>query len=112
MGGEVDGEGRGEGFALGVVGRGGEAELDGGAIGFTVAREELGEAGSAADDEGEDARGEGVESAEVADLAGAGEAANAIDGIMGSPGGGLIENEDAREGRRFGEQDEKKEGPF
>jgi hypothetical protein len=31
---------------------------------------------------------------------------------MGGPGGGLIENEDAREGRRFSEQDEKKDSPF
>lgn len=82
VGGEVDGLGGGEGFAFGIVGGGGEAEEDGGAVGLAVAGVELGEARGAADDEGEDAGGEGVEGAEMADLASAGEAADAVDGVV------------------------------
>ncbi len=67
------GEGSGErlgfgcGDAVGVEGVGGEAEADVAGVGLFGLAEELGEAGVAAEEQGKDSGGQGVEGAEVAD---------------------------------------------
>ncbi len=64
---ESDREGVTGGFAVGVIGVGGEAEADDAFVGFLGRRVELGQAGEAAGDQGEHAGGERVEGAEMAD---------------------------------------------
>ena len=86
------------GRALGVVGVGGESEADGAFVDFFGVRVELGEAGEVSDYEGKNACGHGVEGTEMSDGTLVEDAADAIDDVVRSEAGGLVENEDAVHG--------------
>ena len=78
----------GGGRAFRVKGVGGKAEADRAFVAFFRGREELREAGVLAEQKREDAGGHGVERAEVADGALAGDAANDVDDVVrGRPAG-------------------------
>ena len=85
----------GHGFAVGVVGIGGEAEADHAFVSFLGRGVELGQAGEASGDEREDAGGQRVESAEMADGALLQNAAHAVDHVVRGPTGGLVDDDEA-----------------
>jgi len=87
-----------QGVAVGVVGVGGEAEADHAFVGLLRRGVELGETGETAGDEGENAGGEWVEGAEMADGALLQNAAHAVDYVVGGPASGLVDDDDAIHG--------------
>lgn len=103
-----------ERLAVRVIGVCGKTETDGAGVTFAAPGVEAGEARGAAESEDQNAGGEGIESAEMADLAETGQTSHRLDHIMRSAGARLIYDEDsierrglwsARHGRR-GEQSE------
>ena len=88
-----------QGFAIGVIGVGGEAEADHAFIGFLGCGVELCQASEAAGDEREDASGERVEGAEMAYGALPKNAAHAVDHVVRGPTGGLVDDDYAIHGR-------------
>ncbi len=106
---ELGGRGRfcskdGRFLRFGVVGRGGGAELDRREVLLGLVHEAFAELGGFADEQEEDAGGEGVEGSGVADLGSPGKAAfDGRDGARGTDAGGFVEVDHALErGGRVG----------
>jgi hypothetical protein len=83
---------RSGGLAFGVVGVGGETEADDALVRLFRGGVELRQTGEIADYERENAGGEGVEGAEMADGALLQDAAYAVDDVVGGEACGLIDN--------------------
>jgi len=81
-----------------VVSVGGEAETEAGGVALAAAGIKLNEASGAAEEKYEDACGERIESAEMADLAESGEVADGIDDVVGSFALRLVDDQSAVEG--------------
>ena len=92
----------GGGGAVGVEAVGSEAEADGAGVLFVGLGaglgEELGEAGVAAEQQGQDAGGHGVEGAEMTDGLFVGGSADERDDVMRGEAGRFVEDEEAVEG--------------
>jgi hypothetical protein len=86
------------GLAFGIVGIRGEAEADCAFVSLFGLGVELGEAGEAADDKGQDAGGHGIEGTEVSDGALAEKAAGAGDDIVRGESGGFVDDENGVHG--------------
>jgi hypothetical protein len=85
-------------LSLGVVGVGGEAKTEAGSVAFAAARIKLDEAGSLAEEQYENTSGKRIESAEMADLAEAGEMADRVDNVVRGLALRLVDYESAIEG--------------
>ena len=85
-------------LAFGVVSVGGEAEAEACGVAFAASGIKLNEAGGAAQEKYEDAGGERVESAKMADLTHSGKVADGIDDVVGSFALGLVDDQGAIEG--------------
>src|SRR5882724_5846042 len=92
---ESDGPNLADGFAIGVISVGGEAKADYAFVGFSRRGVKLRQARERSCDEGEDARGQGIERAEMADGLLLQNAAHAVDHIVRGPTGGLVDDDDA-----------------
>jgi hypothetical protein len=80
-----------ENFAGGVLGVGGFAEFQGALVLLIFSHEQVLHPGGFADDEHQEAGGDGVEGAAVADLALIKATANEIDNVVGSSAGGFVD---------------------
>jgi len=80
-------------LSLGVVGVGGETETKASGVAFAAAGIKLDEAGSFTKQENKYAGGERIESAEMANLAEAGEMPDGVDNVVGSLALGLVNDE-------------------
>ena len=104
-GGVERGDGAGlEHFASGVLGIGGFAEFESSLVLLVFGHEQVLDTGGSSDDEHEEAGGDGVESATVADFPLMEAAADEIDDVVGGTTGRFIDQEQAVELRnhRFG----------
>ena len=86
------------GFAIGVVGVGGEAKADHAFVGFFRTDVKLRQAGETAGHEREYAGGQRIERTEMADGALLKDAAHSRDDIVRGPSGGLVDDDDAIHG--------------
>lgn len=84
-----------DGFTVGVVGVGGEAEADNAFVGFFRGDVKLGKAGERSGDERKDAGGKGIEGAEMSDGTLLKNPAHAVDHVVRGPSGGLVDYDDA-----------------
>ena len=93
-----------EHFASGVLGIGGFAEFESSLVLLVFGHEQVLDTGGSSDDEHEEAGGDGVERAAVADFSLMEAAADEIDNIVGGTTGRFIDQEQAVELRnhRFG----------
>jgi len=80
-------------FAGGVLGIGGFAELEGALVLLVLGHEQILNAGGLADHEHEEAGGDGIERAAVANLALLKASTDEVDNIMGGLAGGLVDEQ-------------------
>jgi len=85
-------------LAFGVVSVGGKAETKAGGVAFAAARIKLDKASGAAEEEYQDASGERIERAEMADLAESGEVADGVNDVVRSFALRLVDDEGTVEG--------------